>query len=120
MGQSQTAAQRRTGANKAAGETDFFPLIVKFSFVSQGSGRIVQLLHIGRGKNNARILKVISKSCSPIQKCRDSMKSTFLCEDRVLSREVTLQVRTSDKYKKENKYADDEWERAAAENRRVR
>lgn len=33
------------------------------------------------------------------------MKSTFLREDRVLSREVTLQVRTSDKYKKENKYA---------------
>lgn len=48
------------------------------------------------------------------------MKSTFLREDRVLSREVTLQVRTSDKYKKENKYADDEWERAAAENRCVR
>lgn len=48
------------------------------------------------------------------------MKSTFLREDRVLSREVTLQVRTSDKYKKENKHADDEWERAAAENRCVR
>lgn len=110
MGQSQTAAQRRrTGANEAAGETDFFPLIVKFSFVSQGSGRIVELFcfqalfssfTLEEEKKNARILNSHLKVLFPIQKCRDSMKSTFLREDCVLSREVTLQVRTSDKYKK--------------------